>query len=98
MYSLFMQNSELTRDPVFGLFFSLFVFIFWSMLGLHCCRGLFIAVHGLLKLWHTRASRAHGFSGCRMKASLVVAYRLSYPTACGILVPSEVKGKLLSRV
>ena len=98
MYSLFIQNSELTRDPVFGLFFSLSVFIFWSVLSLHCCRGLFIAVHGLLKLWHTGASRAHGFSGCRTKASLVAAYRLSYPTTCGILVPSEVKGKLLSRV
>ena len=38
VYSLFIQNSDLTRDPVFVLFFSLYVFIFLAMLGLHCCR------------------------------------------------------------
>ena len=91
MYSLFIRNSDLTRDPVFVLFFSLYAFIFLAVLGLHRCRGLFIAVHRLLKLWHTRGSRAHGFSSCRTRASLIAAYRLSYPTTCGILVLSEVQ-------
>ena len=56
---------------------------------LSSCGGRF----SLLQLWRT-GSRACGLCSCgtqalqlRLKSSVVVARRVSCPTACGILVP-----------
>ena len=72
-------------------FFNLFLFV--AELGLHCYARAFsgFSKESLFSSCGVQASHSNGFSRCRAQApghagSVVAAYRLSRPTACGLFL------------
>ena len=63
-----------------SIFFNNFVYLFLAVLGLCCCSGFSL-------VWRAGATLqlgCVGFSFCGAQASVIVAYRLSSSSACGI--------------